>query len=77
MQIPHIPPTQEGLRNSLKAADTAIAADRAELDNLARGRKYRDLAAVAARLAEKAKLAQSQAEELDRLMTDAARRARG
>jgi hypothetical protein len=66
--------SQEELRQALREQDAAISADRAELDTLARGRQYRKLTEVATRLAARAKTAQQQAEQLDRLMSEASAR---
>lgn len=64
-------PSQEELRQALREQDAAISADRAELDGLARGRQYRKLGEVATRLNGRTKVAQQQAEQLDRLMSEA------
>lgn len=61
------------LREALKQADAAISEDRARLDNLARGRRYRELGQAARVLSLRAETAEQQRVDLDILMERAKR----
>lgn len=61
---------EETLRDALKAADAALSNDRNLMDNLARARKYPDLAKVAEVVAQTARKAEETRQQLDKLMSE-------
>ena len=58
------------LIDALRTHDTALNAHRAALDNHARGRKYKDFAAVATEAAKVAAIAQIHNDELNAILEE-------
>jgi hypothetical protein len=59
------------LMDQLGRLDAYLSEARARLDDAARGRRFKDLAATAEELAKRAKLAAELQAELDKLLTEA------
>jgi hypothetical protein len=65
------------LMDQLGRLDAYITEARANLDDAARGRRFKDLAATAEELAKRAKVAAELQAELDKLLTEAWERRKG
>jgi hypothetical protein len=65
------------LMDQLGKLDAYLSEARAKLDDAARGRRFKDLAATAEELAKRAKVAAELQGELDKLITEAWERAKG